>query len=220
MKTLILVRHATAVERKSDFPDFERTLVKKGVKESKKMAKRFASYQVSPDIWISSSAPRALETATIFSENLLHPKQEILLDDSLYQDNSAEAYLALTQSLPKSKNSVIYFGHEPGISEFAALLVKDFKPDFPKAGIMGIIVAAESWENLGDAPGFITLLEFPGSGKTTSKILKIHVSRFLFEQNRKSVSAIIPNIDKKLRKILMACSTQMTKAVLKRRTKS
>ena len=183
------------------------------------MANRFSAYQFSPDIWISSSAPRALETATIFSEKLLHPKQEILLDDSLYQDNSAEAYLALTQSLPKSKDSVIYFGHEPGLSEFAAHLVTDFKLGFPKAGIMGTIIASENWTKLGDTQGSIILLEFPGSGKATSKILKIHLTRYLFEQTQKSVFSIIPIIDKKLSKVLMDYSAKMAKVVLKRRTK-
>ena len=46
MKLVILVRHATAVDRDIDSPDFDRTLVKKGKKESAKMAKIFKSYQI------------------------------------------------------------------------------------------------------------------------------------------------------------------------------
>jgi len=219
MKTIVLVRHATAIEREAGLPDFDRTLIKKGLKESRKTARQFSFYTIIPEIWISSSAPRALETATIFADRIKYPRQDILQEESLYQENSSSAYLTLTQSLPKNKSSVVYFGHEPGISEFAALLVKDFKLDFPKAGILGISMAAESWDRLTDAEGFITFIEFPGSGKEVSKILKTHLTHYLFEENQKILTSLTPKIDKKLKKLLISCSTQVAKSLVKRHTK-
>lgn len=219
MKTIILVRHATATERTDGLPDFERTLNKKGLKESRKMSKQFSFYNIVPDIWISSSAPRALETATVFADRIKYPRQDILQEESLYQDNSSTAYLNLCQSLPKNKSIVVYFGHEPGISDFAAALLKNLKLDFPKAGILGIKMAAESWENLTDAEGFISLIEFPGSGNELSKILKTHLTHYLFEENEKIITSLTPKIDKKLKKLLLDCSTRVAKSLVKSHTK-
>ncbi len=86
MKSIILVRHATAIVRDNDLPDFDRTLIRKGKKESRKMAERFLKYQITPGIWISSPAPRALETAYIFADILEFPRNKILLEDALYNE--------------------------------------------------------------------------------------------------------------------------------------
>ena len=104
MKLAILVRHATAVERDVDLPDFDRILEKKGKKESSKMAKSFLSHQIQPDIWISSPAPRAMETAEIFAKTFQFPVSKILPEEKLYTDNSAKAYMDLIHTIPEDQN--------------------------------------------------------------------------------------------------------------------
>ena len=72
------------------------------------MAKIFKSYQIKPDIWISSPAPRALETAQIFAKTLNYNNSKILQEDKLYTDNSAGAYMALIHTMRSDQKSVIF----------------------------------------------------------------------------------------------------------------
>jgi len=184
MKMIILVRHATAMDRGNEVPDFERTLIKKGKKESQKMAQRFKKYQLKPEVWITSAASRAVETAYIFADILEFPRNKILMDEVLYDKNSSESYIELIKSLPGSKNSVIFFGHDPGISECATTLVKNFQLDFPKAGVEGITLLLKDWKRLQEGEGYLTLIEFPGSHKGISRILHRNLTDLISLQNQ------------------------------------
>ena len=136
------------------------------------MARKFLKYQLKPEIWVSSAAPRALETAYIFADVLNFSREKILKEEALYHENSSKPYLELIKSLPPSKNSVIFFGHDPGISETAAELANNFKLAFPKAGIIAVSFLEKSWQKINDGRGFLSLIEFPGSPKGISKILQ------------------------------------------------
>ena len=99
MKTLFLVRHSKAVTRKANLPDFRRALVKAGEKKSTSMAKKLKKEGVLPDLIISSTANRALETAHLFAQNLDYPTHEILVKDALYNEMSPEALLYLVRQV-------------------------------------------------------------------------------------------------------------------------
>jgi phosphohistidine phosphatase len=214
MKSIILVRHATAIDRGNDLPDFERTLIKKGKKESRKMAQRFLSYQLKPEIWITSAAPRAVETASIFADILEFPRNKILTDEALYDKNNPESYIELITSLPISKNSVIFFGHDPGISECAATLVKNLQLDFPKAGVEGITLLFDDWKRLQEGEGYLTLIEFPGSRKGISRILQRNLTDLISLQNENIFIALTPKISRKLQKVLKSYSEKSAKLIV------
>ena len=74
MKTIYLVRHGKAVSRELDIPDYERSLVDKGEKNSVKMAQLLKDKDLSADLFISSPANRALETAKIFTRVFNYPE--------------------------------------------------------------------------------------------------------------------------------------------------
>ena len=213
MKSIILVRHATAIVRDNDLPDFDRTLIRKGKKESRKMAERFLKYQITPGIWISSPAPRALETAYIFADILEFPRNKILLEDALYNENSPEPYIELTKSLPNSKNSVIFFGHDPGISQCSNNLVKNLQLEFPKAGIGGISLLIDSWKKLEESEGYLTLIEFPGSRKGISRILERNLTDLISRQSQNLLFPFTPKMTRKMQKTVKSYSEKIAKEV-------
>ena len=77
MKNIILVRHATAVKRDSEKSDVKRSLKKSGHKEAREMGKHLKEMDIHPDLFISSPAKRAIETAEIVAERLGYSVKKI-----------------------------------------------------------------------------------------------------------------------------------------------
>lgn len=63
MKTLILVRHAQAVDRSPVITDHDRPLTAKWIKQSRRLTKLLRKLDVEPDYVISSTANRCHDTA-------------------------------------------------------------------------------------------------------------------------------------------------------------
>ena len=215
MKLVILVRHATAVDRDIDSPDFDRTLVKKGKKESAKMAKIFKSYQIKPDIWISSPAPRALETAQIFAKTLNYNNSKILQEDKLYTDNSAVAYMALIHTMRSDQKSVIFFGHDPSISDFAELLLGNFELSFQKAGVLVITLLPENWKQIQAGEGFLTAVEFPKSDRRVRQLLKANLDNLITIHNKQLLATVFPKYQAKILKSMRSLTDKVVKKILK-----
>lgn len=158
MKTIILVRHATAEDMKEGVSEISRSLVKEGVKEAKSAAK-FIKERISGDsessIFISSPADRALETAHIFANKTNYPAAKILIKEMIYSDPLSESFLTMIHELPDSYNTAVVFGHNPSISEWASLLVKQFEFDMPKSCVVGIEFNMDSWKELKKESGTI-----------------------------------------------------------------
>ena len=133
MKTLILVRHA-----KSDWPenteDFDRPLSDKGVNDAVKMANFLKNKNLEIDLFLSSPALRALNTAEIF-KTVFSAKLET--NPKLY--NASENTLEnITYSLDNIFNSIALFSHNNGISNFANSLTEEIMM-FPTCGVAGIV---------------------------------------------------------------------------------
>ncbi len=84
MKTLYLVRHAQAVPRQENLPDFERALVPKGLKQARRASSNLKQFAGPPGLFVSSPAQRALETGHAFAEGLGYPVQRIVLQEKFY----------------------------------------------------------------------------------------------------------------------------------------
>jgi phosphohistidine phosphatase len=184
MKTVYLVRHASASERENSQKDLERTLSTNGQEEAKMIAKLFKNRESIPDIWISSQARRAMETAHIFAEILNYSPQKIQLNPKIYDESSGSRFVPLLYNLDEKANSCIIFGHEPTLSEFAAALVRQYHFPLPKAGVLGIVFPIKKWESIESGNGILKMVLFPQSEKLAREILKKTLSATLFEKNQ------------------------------------
>ncbi|WP_233890439.1 SixA phosphatase family protein, partial [Tenacibaculum piscium] len=66
MKTLYIVRHAKSSWLYQGIKDIDRPLKERGIKDSHLFSKFLSQEIVKPDVFVSSSANRALHTAIIF----------------------------------------------------------------------------------------------------------------------------------------------------------
>jgi len=169
MKTIFLVRHATAQDRGEGLPDFERPLVKKGEKEARAIARYLAQTYAVPDLMISSFANRAIETAHVFAKAFGYPPQKILLRDTFYGNTVPEALAGEIGRQPDKYRSLMLFGHDPAFSQLAAYLVKGFRETIPKAGVVAADFAIDRWEEMKSGSGKLLEFTFPARLKEMKK---------------------------------------------------
>ncbi|MBF0572154.1 MAG: histidine phosphatase family protein [Desulfamplus sp.] len=161
MKNVLLVRHAKAQEHREFDYDFNRPLIKKGLKDAKKMADKIKNRLSGKVLFISSNSNRAFETAHIFAGRLDYPMEKILLKDFIYHDPKPEQFLELIKAADDSYSTIILFGHNPSLSDFASFLIKDFEFDIPKCGVVAFAFDNNSWKQIEKQGGVLKFAEYP-----------------------------------------------------------
>ncbi|MFK8060965.1 MAG: histidine phosphatase family protein [Polaribacter sp.] len=162
MKTLYIVRHAKSSWEYSGIEDIDRPLKKRGIKDAHLMSKFLSKKIDKPDVFITSSANRALHTAVIFCENFCFPHTNLQIKRQLY--SFSDGYLVKTvNALDDGYSSAIIFSHDHGINTF----VNEFG-DKPLAhvstcGVIGIQFKDKHWKNI--RKGKTILVEFPKNHK-------------------------------------------------------
>ena len=228
MKTLFLVRHSKAVTRKANLPDFRRTLVKAGEKKSMSMAKKLKKEGVLPELIISSSANRALETAHLFARYLDYPPHEIMVKDALYNEMSPEALLYLVRQVGDKYKSIMLFGHNPAFTDFASYLVRGFDEDIPKTGVVGIQFQKDSWKEVSKGSGRLEFFEYPKRLAKTmrrleeelrSELSKAHLD-ILGKVDGKSAKKMKKQVEKGSRRIAKDFVTAMRATLIKEEKKA
>ncbi len=159
MKRLILVRHGKADQQKNE-NDFERSLIKKGKKDSKLIANVLNKNNIKPDLFVSSDAFRAFETAKIFAEEMQYDIEQIQKEHFLYEGYTTGQLADFLANQDNSLNTIIVFGHNPFISQSGIRLSKNFHQSFPTAGCLGLKFDIDAWQ-LEPGSGEINFFEFP-----------------------------------------------------------
>ena len=161
MRRLILVRHATAVDKGPEGSDFHRRLKKRGKREAILMADRVSALVDVPDQIFSSPADRALETAQLFAERLGVPAERVTLREELYGGLLPEEFLHIVHRFDDRARSVMIFGHDPSFTEFAAYMINDFRTSIPKAGVLVMEIDRPRWRSVRAGDASMKLFERP-----------------------------------------------------------
>ena len=117
MKKLTVMRHGKAQPRNpSVIPDRERSLQKRGRKDSRSMGEFYAGMEC--DLILSSGAVRAFETATLFADGAGY-EDKIQIDDRIYSGSLNDLIKLLSE---QQGGHVVIVGHNPFISDFISAL--------------------------------------------------------------------------------------------------
>lgn len=160
MKELTLVRHAKSSWKNSTLDDHERPLNKRGEQDAPMMGARLAKRNYRPDLIMSSSAVRALETARIISKKLGYRRQDIVVEERLY-GASVRDLLAVIGKVDDSVNRVMLFGHNPGLTELANRLSSRQIDNLPTCGVVQLECDTHSWALVGDVTVREVFYEIP-----------------------------------------------------------
>lgn len=162
MKTLYIVRHAKSSWKYSSISDIDRPLKERGINDAHILSKFLKENMTKPDVFVSSSANRALHTATIFCENFEYPLANLKLKRQLY--SFSDGYLVKTvHALDDGFSSAIIFSHDHGINTFVNKFGNKPIAHVPTCGVIGIQFDSNHWKNV--KKGKTILVEFPKNHK-------------------------------------------------------
>ena len=124
---VFLVRHAQSVDETLEIKDPARPLTAAGRDQARGLGERLRWHDCEPTHVLTSPLVRAVQTAELVI-GALGSSCMVNVEPALAPAASARAVVAALAALPDDA-SVMLFGHEPGLSDVAALLVGD--PDVP-----------------------------------------------------------------------------------------
>jgi len=136
---LYIVRHGIAIDREDPKSpsDPERFLTPEGLKKTREAARGTAALGVEPELFLSSTYVRAMQTAEIFASEMKYPKARIRQTELLLPGAQPAAFFRELGRLAKSLESAACFGHAPHLDELLsfALGAKKDLTGLKKAGV-------------------------------------------------------------------------------------
>ena len=144
MKSLTLFRHAKTERDSTSGRDFDRRLIERGQKDSKRMGEEMRSLGLQFDLVLSSPAARAAETAELAG---LSPR----FDERIYDAASSEL-LAIVQSAEVEIDRLAMVGHNPGFERLASRLIGQMV-EMPTGSLIEIEIPAGRWADVDDGIG-------------------------------------------------------------------
>lgn len=143
MKTLIIIRHAKALQTFGN--DKDRKLAETGHRDAEKMAQVLRQKGYKIDKIFSSTASRTEQTAEYFaSANQIEPG-EIKYFDKLYLAGVLEIEESILW-LKENVDTLAVVGHNPGVSHFVRDITGNPIEDLPTCGIAVIQLDMDNWE--------------------------------------------------------------------------
>ncbi len=160
MKSLLVIRHAKSSWDNLYITDFERSLNDRGRSDAPAMASRLLDKKITIDLYISSPAKRARETAELFLKEVNRKKSELILEPALYEA-TVPVFYKVVQSLNPASGIVAIFSHNPGITEFINGLTTTKIPDMPTCSVFAIKIDTGHWLHFDQAEKDFWFFDYP-----------------------------------------------------------
>ena len=159
-KELLLVRHAKSSWDDPYLDDHDRPLNERGLQNAPEMGKRLQGLSIRPEVWISSTALRAITTAEIIAEQVGFPQDQIQRTKDLYHASATELQEIISE-LDDQIDSVVFFGHNPGVTSLVANLYGLPIDNVPTCGVVHLQFNENIWSAVSSAPPARAYFDFP-----------------------------------------------------------
>jgi phosphohistidine phosphatase len=163
MKILTLVRHAKSDWNDRRLSDNQRILSPRGERDAPMMGKRIAALGIRPSLMISSPAVRAWTTAKYFATEFGYPTEFLQREEAIYLA-TLEDLLGVVMAQDDGFNSIMLFGHNPGLTEFANFLVPGLTNNLPTAGVVAVQIDQEDWDLYNQPDTELITYNYPKNG--------------------------------------------------------
>jgi phosphohistidine phosphatase len=160
MKTLLLLRHAKSSWDDPSLPDFDRPLAERGERDAPRIGRALAERGTIPELVISSTAVRAIQTAEKVTSHAKY-EGELRLDPHIYGAGSAEL-MKVVRSLPGDYSTIMLVGHNPGFEDLLGRLTGT-PQHMSTCNVACIGLEVNSWGNIEDGHGQLQWLLKPKS---------------------------------------------------------
>ncbi len=147
MKMLLILRHAKSSWKNPGLADHNRPLNKRGKRDAPRVGRLLRDKNLTPDLILSSTAKRALDTAEAAAESSgyegeIEPRPELYMADP-------EAYLRALRSVSDDYQCVMVIGHNPGLEELVETLTSAAEA-MPTAALAQVELPIKRWRDLND----------------------------------------------------------------------
>jgi len=159
-KTVYIMRHGKSSWDDYTIGDHERKLLETGVKRSLRIAGFMKAKNISPQLIISSTAHRALDTARIVADVIAYDKDKIKCSENLYHATVDDVFAELYE-LDNEIESVMIFGHNPCFTDFVNVFVKPEIDNLPTSGLAAISFKNDKWEEITNSKYKFEFVLFP-----------------------------------------------------------
>jgi len=146
MKHLILVRHGKSTW---EYPvrDHDRVLLQRGIQDAHMIGEHLKQLHVKPDYIWTSTAARALQTATLVAEYLDYGLQSLVLKRELYTFEEQQL-LGVVRSCTDDIDTLMLFSHNHGLTELVNSLGSQRFENIPTTGVVAIDFETNTWQGL------------------------------------------------------------------------
>ncbi len=160
MKQLTLIRHAKSSWKNPELTDFQRPLRKRGMRDAPRMGEIMAKKLGRPDMFLSSPARRALDTAHLVCAALGLDTESVVTDERLYHAGLADLYAVLSE-LEDGYERIFLCAHNPGITEFVNFLTLSMIEKVPTCGVAHITLPVDNWKDIAFGVGKLVFFDCP-----------------------------------------------------------
>lgn len=160
MKTLTVVRHAKSSWSDASLADRDRPLNDRGEHDAPMMGTRMTEAGIRPSLMVSSPAVRAWTTARLIAAELGYPREFLQREDDLYLASVGDIIDVIGRQ-DTGFNSLMLFGHNPGLTEFANFLVPNLTPNVPTCGVVSVSLDTDEWDLSPLPPCELEVYDFP-----------------------------------------------------------
>jgi phosphohistidine phosphatase len=161
MKTIYIVRHAKSSWDDIMLSDHERPLNKTGIRKTARIVEYLKKKEISPDLFISSSAVRAKSTAFQIAKGLGYPVEKVQIEEELYHTDE-NGIFSMLFGLPDDIDSVMLFGHNPTLTYFVNNFIRPEIDNLPTTGVVSVGFSTDKWEKMAEAEFRLNFVVFPG----------------------------------------------------------
>lgn len=158
MKTLYLLRHATASWKNSGLRDFERPLDGRGEEAAPLVGRLILKKKLRVDLLLCSPATRARQTAALVTQSA-GLSAELLYDERIYEADVARLLEVVAQA-GEAAEALMLVGHNPGMEGLLTFLTAEHR-QMPTAALACVTLDVERWGEVREHAGRLEWLVRP-----------------------------------------------------------
>lgn len=159
-KNLYLLRHAEAENLTPGSMDQQRGLTEFGIWQAEAIGKRMSELAMLPDLILTSTAQRTLQTTEILVATMGLDEDIVLREPRLY-NATTRMLMDVIQGIFDEYQSILLVGHNPTISQMVAYLSQHQINIMPTCGMVHISLNVENWRFVTLGSGNFELFEYP-----------------------------------------------------------
>ncbi len=163
MKTLLLIRHAHAMDNEGGETDRERMLSQDGMRDASRLGRLLHEKNIHPDRIITSDATRARQTAELMADQLKIDLRYITEEEDLYE-SSVRLMLQVINALDDEFATVAIVSHNPSVSYLCEQLCGDAVSSFSTSTAAHLVFETNAWAEISGNTGRLEAIYHPSQG--------------------------------------------------------